>query len=82
MEFGKALQNLYAERQRLEQIITALQELQQGDDTTPRRGPTGTAEREPGDRAKKADTPRLSRAALSPAAVNPRRACRPPLHGS
>ena len=31
MDLGKALQNLYAERQRLEQIITALQELQQGD---------------------------------------------------
>jgi hypothetical protein len=33
MDLGKALQNLYAERQRLEQIITALQELQQGDAT-------------------------------------------------
>jgi hypothetical protein len=45
MDLGKALQDLYAERQRLEHIITALQELQQGDDTTPRRRPTG-AERE------------------------------------
>ena len=33
MDLGKALQNLYAERQRLEQIITALQEIQQGDAT-------------------------------------------------
>jgi hypothetical protein len=33
MDLGKALQNLYAERQRLEQIIAALQELQQRDAT-------------------------------------------------
>ena len=33
MDLDKALQNLYAERQRLEQIITALQEIQQGDAT-------------------------------------------------
>lgn len=48
MDLGKALQNLYAERQRLEQIISALQELQQGDAITlpPRRGPMGAAGRE------------------------------------
>jgi hypothetical protein len=35
MDLGKALQTLYAERQRLEHVITALQALQQGDATTP-----------------------------------------------
>jgi len=35
MDLGKALQDLYAERQRLEHIITTLQDLQQGDATTP-----------------------------------------------
>jgi hypothetical protein len=49
MDLGKALQNLYAERQRLEHIINALQGLQQGDAATPppQRGPMGAAEREP-----------------------------------
>ena len=49
MDLDKALQNLYAERQRLVHIIAALQELQQGDATTPppRRGPMAAAAREP-----------------------------------
>jgi len=48
LDLSKALQDLYAERQRLEQIITTLQGLQQGDTTTSpaRRGPMGTAEPE------------------------------------
>ena len=49
MDLSKALHDLYAERRRLEHIITALQELQQGDATTPpsQRGSMATAEREP-----------------------------------
>ena len=49
MDLGKALRNLYAERQRLEHIITASQELQQGDATPPPtpRGSMGAAEGEP-----------------------------------
>ena len=47
MDLGKALQDLYAERQKLEHIIATLQELQQGDTTTrQRRGRRGIAERE------------------------------------
>jgi hypothetical protein len=49
MDLGKALRDLYAERQRLEHIIATLQERRQGDATTPplRRGPTEAAGREP-----------------------------------
>jgi hypothetical protein len=39
MDLDKALQNLYAERQRLEHIIATLQELQCDATTPPRRGP-------------------------------------------
>jgi len=60
MDLSKALQNLYAERQRLEQIITALQELQQGDAATPRplHGPMGEPVTE---RRKRCPTPRDDR---------------------
>ena len=49
MDLDKALRDLYAERQRLESVITALRGLQQGEATAPpaRRGPLGAAEREP-----------------------------------
>jgi hypothetical protein len=49
MDLDQALQDLYAEGQRVEQVITALQGRQQGDATTPpaRRGKMGAAEREP-----------------------------------